>query len=122
MITLPAIILIMFVHWLYDFFFQTDEMANNKSKSNYYLGQHVIIYAWGLLLVSPFLFPNNWFFSGISWIVVNGVAHWLTDFVTSRATSSLYKEERYREFFNVIGLDQFVHHITLFGTYIWLKN
>lgn len=121
MINLQTIILILFTHWLFDFFFQTREMGNNKSKSNYHLALHVWVYSLGLLLVAPILFPMS-IICGIGWIFVNGLAHFLTDYVTSRATSSLYKEERYQDFFNVIGIDQMLHYITLFGTYVWFKN
>lgn len=123
MITLQTIILILFTHWLFDFFLQTREMGNNKSKSNYYLAQHVGIYSLGLFFASFVIFPDkSWVDIGIFWIMINGASHFLTDYVTSRATSALYKEERFHEFFSVIGLDQMIHYITLFGTYIWLKN
>jgi hypothetical protein len=121
MIAIQTIISILFFHWLFDFFLQTREMANNKSKSNYYLGQHVGLYSFGLLLVSSFIFTNN-INEGLCWIGINGVAHFLTDYVTSRASSALYKEERFHEFFCIIGLDQLIHYVTLFGTYVWLKN
>ena len=97
-------------------------MGNNKSKSNYYLSLHVGVYSLGLFFLSFVLFPGDTWAYGFIWAVINGVAHFLTDYVTSRATSALYKEERYQDFFNVIGIDQMIHHITLFGTYIWLKN
>ena len=121
MIQLYIIILILFNHWIFDFFLQTREMANNKSKSNYHLAEHVMIYALGLLLISPILFPMSIVFALI-WIAVNAVAHFFTDYVTSRATSALYEQKRYQDFFNVNGIDQMIHYITLFGTYVWLKN
>jgi hypothetical protein len=55
-------------------------------------------------------------------IPLNALAHFLTDWVTSRATSALYKEERYHDFFVVIGFDQLLHYVTLFGTFVWLTN
>lgn len=122
MISIQTLIAILFCHWIFDFALQTREMGNNKSKSNYYLGQHVGVYLVGLLFLSFVLFPSDPWGCGFIWSIVNAVAHFLTDYVTSRATSSLYKEKRYHEFFLVIGIDQMIHYVTLFGTYVWFKN
>lgn len=123
MITLPIIILILFNHWLFDFVLQNEDMAKNKSFSNYHLGKHVGVYTLGLFFLSFVLFQGEtWNGFGIIWIIVNAITHFVTDYVTSRATSALYKEQRFHEFFVIIGIDQFIHYITLFGTYVWLIN
>lgn len=44
MIDIKIIILILFIHWIADFWCQTDKMAVNKSKSWTYLLQHTLIY------------------------------------------------------------------------------
>ena len=41
------------------------------------------------------------------------ITHWLTDYFTSRLTSKLYKEERYHDFFVMIGFDQVLHYTQL---------
>ena len=94
-----------------------------KSKDNHILAFHVLVYVCGLLLMTAFNFI--YFKHGIyivAWIVINAAAHFFTDWITSRASSLLYKEERYREFFSVIGIDQYIHYFTLFGTFVWLSN
>ena len=65
---------------------------------------------------------NDNFPKGISFVLCNTVAHFFTDYLTSRVTSSLYKENKIHEFFAVIGFDQFIHIATLCGTYVIFKN
>lgn len=129
MITYYTIITILFCHWLFDFFFQSDDMSKNKSKCNEALMNHVATYTIGLLIIvllNYMVFLDGSFLqfiiSMIGFVFINSVAHFTTDYVTSRASSALYKEERYHDFFVVIGVDQMIHYITLFGTFIWLAN
>lgn len=116
-----TLITIVVCHFVFDFFLQTSEMSKNKSSSNEALSRHVMVYSAGLLqmVMLNFSLISEW---GFLFIIINGAAHFITDWVTSRASSALYKEERYHEFFTVIGVDQMVHYITLFGTFIWLSN
>jgi hypothetical protein len=122
MFSLYTITTVMFCHWFFDFFLQTPEMANGKSKEHKPLLKHVEVYSLGLCamgLLNVFMLKP---FQFAVFVVVNTIAHYFTDFVTSRATSSLYKEERYSEFFSTIGLDQFIHYFTLFATLKWASN
>lgn len=98
------LILLILVHWVADFVFQTDKMATSKSSSNTWLLIHVGIYAMFLL---PF---------GPVFALVNFCAHLATDFVSSRATSHLWKKNDRHNFFVVIGLDQAAHLIVLILT------
>ena len=124
MISLYTIITFVFCHWLFDFFLQTDKMAQGKSKDNWALLHHVGTY-WVGLWVMAFLnwkcFANPSEYVAI-FVLLNAMLHFFTDWVTSRATSLLYKEERYHDFFTVIGADQLCHYVTLFGTFLWLSN
>lgn len=120
MITYYTLITILVGHWLADFFFQTDNMAKNKSISNDWLGKHVAVYSLGLFLIA--IANMEYMQLTYTWVAINGVAHFFTDWVTSRASSALYKEERYHDFFVVIGFDQLIHYATLIGTFIWLAN
>ena len=43
--TWQFVVLILFLHWVFDFVFQTDYMARNKSKSIKALASHVAIYS-----------------------------------------------------------------------------
>lgn len=98
------ILLVIWIHFVADFIFQTDKMALNKSTSNKWLLSHVSVYTIPLL----------WF--GWKFALINGAAHFATDFCTSRWTSALWKKQKRHEFFIVIGLDQAIHMTTLILT------
>jgi len=121
MISLYSISTILICHWLADFFFQTDEMAKGKSTDNDCLAAQVGVYSLGLLAV-VLLNHAIWEHAGIAvaWLVINTVAHFFTDWVTSRASSSMWKDSRIHDFFTIIGFDQMLHYLTLIGTFIWL--
>lgn len=97
-------IILVWVHLVADFILQTDKMALNKSTSNVFLGHHVAVYTACLL---PF---------GLVFALVNGVAHFVTDYITSRMTSYLWSKGKRHEFFVVIGIDQALHFTVLFLT------
>ena len=101
-------IILIWLHFIADFILQTDKMAINKSSSNRWLGLHVSVYT----------VPFFWF--GWRFALVNGAAHFVTDWLTSRGTSYLWKKEERHWFFALIGLDQAIHMTTLFLTYRWL--
>lgn len=96
-----SILALIWLHFIADFVLQTDKMAINKSSNNLWLGFHVLVYTTVLLLF-------GWQFA-----LLNGVAHFLTDWITSRVTSYLWKKEKRHWFFTVIGLDQAIHMTTL---------
>lgn len=105
---LQKIIVVLWIHWVADFIFQTDTMAMNKSTSNKWLASHVGVYTLPL-----FIF--GWRFA-----VMNGVAHFIVDYCTSRATSFLWKKGDRHNFFVVIGLDQAIHMTCLVLGLQWL--
>lgn len=101
---------ILATHFVADFVLQSDWMALNKSKRNSILALHVGIYSTCFLWLGPL-------YAGL-----NLVAHFVTDWMTSRWTSRLYKAGKRHWFFVVIGLDQVAHYVVLFLTlrYSWL--
>lgn len=117
MIELWIILYLVFAHWVADFLFQTSYMANNKSKSNVALGFHVATYTSiiGIFVAAANLLPPNHLF--LWFLVITFILHFATDYITSRRTSQLYVEQRWREFFNTIGFDQVLHYFALFLTY-----
>lgn len=108
MISIPILLALLWVHTFADFVVQTDWMAKNKSKHNIVLTAHVVSYALFLL---PF---------GLTFCALNFVLHWATDYVSSRMTSKLWKQERRHAFFIVVGIDQAIHITTLVLTYWWI--
>lgn len=108
--SLLTIIALIWVHFVADFILQTDKMALNKSSDNRWLLAHVVVYT----------IPFTLF--GLQFALVNGVAHFLTDCITSRATTALHKKGERHWFFVVIGLDQAIHMTTLFLTYVYFNG
>jgi hypothetical protein len=114
---------LLFVHWIADFVLQTHWQATNKSKDNYALASHVGTYT------------STWFIFIFGWLIYNDidltkqmllfipitfVAHFVTDYITSRITSYLYKKEDFHNFFVIIGFDQLLHYLQIFLTFSWL--
>lgn len=95
---------LVWTHFVADFILQSDDMAKNKSKSNYWLSMHVAVYALPFLLF-------GWKFA-----IVNGIAHWLVDWWTSRINSHLWSKGKVHAFFVGVGADQAIHMTTLLVT------
>lgn len=104
MINIFLVIWILLIHFIGDFVCQTDEMAINKSSSNKWLTIHVFTYT------CIFIAGTN---CNFLFCFATFITHWLTDYCTSRWTSYLWKKEDRHNFFLVIGLDQFIHSVTL---------
>lgn len=108
---------IIFVHWVSDFVLQTQHISTRKSSSNYYLTMHVVIYSFATILGWSLVLPllGIRLSSGPVWLafLLIFVTHWITDYFTSRRTNKLYKEEKYHDFFVVIGFDQVLHYVQL---------
>ncbi|WP_299242145.1 DUF3307 domain-containing protein [uncultured Aquimarina sp.] len=108
---------ILIAHWIGDFAFQTSKMALGKSEEIKWLFVHVIVYTITLATFSLFLFSIK---TTIAYVLINSFLHGFTDFFTSKLTS------RYREnpriFFPLLGLDQLIHTITLYATYLHIEK
>ena len=98
------ILIIVWIHFVADFIFQTDTMAINKSKSNKWLGIHAFTYC------IPFVI------FGWQYAAINGIAHFTVDYMTSRGTSKLWNANERHWFFALIGFDQAVHVTCLIVT------
>lgn len=119
-LTIPLFfsIYIMFVHLIGDFGCQTREMANNKSKSIYWLTMHILAYG-GVLTLGGLIwcyFSDITLISMLYFLATNMVCHWVTDFFTSKGTSYFWAKSDVHKFFCVIGFDQFIHASTLLLT------
>lgn len=110
-------------HFIGDFVLQSDWMAQNKSKSNEALGLHVMVYTLALgvgAIPLVFILGRPSFGLPLAWILLNGAAHFATDYVTSRINARLWAAKEVHYFFVGVGADQLIHYLTLGLTMIWL--
>lgn len=139
------ILFILGMHWIGDFLLQKAEWKQNKGKDIGALHLHVSTYSIVLLAIALFyVAKHGWLSSLWFWLAVNIPAHWATDYVTSRFTAPLFRNanelrhigkandnldesimvrqavERESVGFNIIGMDQLIHQVTLIGTWWWL--
>ena len=124
-----SLVFLLVIHYLADFLCQTREMATNKSSSIKWLTYHVLTYtavlwiSFGVFLIATKGGHTSVLLgSTITFVLVNGILHWCTDFLTSRASTHYYKQENYFMFFAVIGLDQLIHTVTLLLTFNYFLN
>jgi hypothetical protein len=110
MISIWVVLGILFTHLIADFFLQSDWMAINKSTRWDALMLHVGVYA---LCFLPF---------GFLFACATFLFHFGTDAITSRITSYLWGKQQRHWFFVVIGIDQFIHYVTLLWTYMALSS
>jgi hypothetical protein len=101
-------ILLLVAHFVGDFVLQNSWMALGKSKFWTPLLVHIAVYTAVLL---PF---------GIVYALVNGAAHLMTDYFSSRINAKNWAKQNYRAFWIGIGADQLIHTACLLGTYSWL--
>ena len=101
------------VHWFADFVLQTHWQASNTSKSLNALSRHVASYTADLFFTIPFIVPQAGYQNWLVFTGANAVLHFATDYFTSRWSSKLYAKQDWHNFFVVIGLDQFIHQVTL---------
>lgn len=140
MLNLP--ISLIAVHWLADWRLQTNWMALNKSKNNLALLAHVATYSaclvpWGLKFaganfVLHFItdyftsrYTSKWFFfkwsCGHCGEPVTGGRNYCDD-CGKFAGEWRYDDKARGKFFNMIGLDQLIHYVTLAVTYRFLVS
>ena len=104
MLDLAVVFKLIIVHWIADFWLQTDKMAMNKSSSNKWLLTHVAVYT------IPFLY-FGWLFA-----FINGATHFVVDYFTSRINKRLWDDKKVHYFFVGVGFDQAIHMLILMYT------
>lgn len=106
------LIMIFCIHFLADFCMQTEWMALGKSKEMKPLLAHIGTYTLILLLFSSlFLSP----ITALLWSGLNGLCHLWVDYYSSRAMREARESGQERKFFMILGIDQMLHYICLFG-------
>lgn len=107
----------MFGHFVADFVLQRDSWAKAKSTSNLALTKHVATYTAAIFLFALAVLP---LVEAIAFALIQGITHWMIDYVTSRQTSRFYKKQQNHNFFVVIGFDQWLHVTVMLLTLIGL--
>lgn len=113
------IYLILFTHWVSDFVTQSDRVAKGKSKNNFVLLEHVALYSLPFYGLAYLVFGS--LLTATTYWGVNMLAHFITDYVTSRINSKLYQQGKTHEFFVCVGFDQLIHVSTLLGMWEILR-
>ena len=100
-----VLIMVVWAHWIGDFVLQSDQMARMKSKSNFWLLFHTGVYT--VVLLALF---------GWKYALINGVAHTVVDYFTSRFNAKMWEKKEIHWFFTGIGFDQACHYTILLLT------
>lgn len=120
-ISIITVIFILFIHWVADFVLQSNDMATKKSTKNSWLLAHTGCYSLVWLGICHILISMNvlnpWFYL---FAPITFVFHTIQDYITSRISSKLYKQNKIHDFFVCIGFDQFLHFVQLLITYYLL--
>ncbi len=115
--TLTVAVILLLIHFIGDFLFQSTDMAINKAKSLKWLTIHIGTYTFVLFVGSFVLFGLN---AAIFYALINGGIHFVTDFFTSKINATLYARDDKRWYYTGIGFDQFIHGASLLLTYDYL--
>ena len=129
MIPVLLTLIVLAIHYVADWIVQTREDAANKSHSLRALTNHVATYTytllWGVVLFCIWFEPatftyRQYIWHPISFVLINGILHWGTDYITSRINAANWAKKDKKPFWAGIGADQLIHQITLILTVYWL--
>jgi hypothetical protein len=101
---MSTIIILIWMHLVADFIFQTDKVATTKGKDNAVLSFHVMLYTLPFLVF------------GVEYAVLNGLLHFFVEWCSSRVGSYFWQKGDRHNFFLTIGVDQALHMTCLVGT------
>lgn len=117
---IQVFIVILFIHFAADFALQTHEQANGKGEGskfwNKWLFYHVGVYTliWGIAFWFLPIKPETYNFGvWIAFMLLIGVPHYITDWITSRVGKPFWKAGDFHNGFVVVGFDQIVHYLCL---------
>ncbi len=110
-----AIMQMLFIHWLADFYAQTDHDAKNKSSSNTALFSHTSTYSliWFVFMWAQ----SSSLILALIFAFITFVCHSLQDYITSRIVKRYFDKKDYHNGFIIIGLDQMLHYAQLMLTF-----
>jgi len=114
MIPVSLVLVLAVSHWVGDFAAQSRRIALSKSSSNKALTEHVCFYTvalfWGVTIYSGFQHHPS-LYRMYAFVAINGTLHWITDYITSRINARLWTQNDQREFWLMIGADQWLLHL-----------
>lgn len=127
MISVLSVLVILAIHYVGDFIFQTEWQARNKSKNNAALTSHVGTYTMTWIVPMLIMFSTSAhvltaFFLAILFAGITFVCHWTTDYFTSRINAKLWAKGNTHGFFVSLGFDQLLHFTQLLLTFVLLKS
>ena len=111
------IIIILLTHVIADFFLQGSKLSKLKALKLSYLFEHVGIYTLTFLIISPLLLGLS-FIQGVIFSLLNGVLHFIVDFITGKLKSRFF-ETNESKYLTTIGIDHTIHLIILISTYMY---
>jgi hypothetical protein len=132
--------ILIFVHYIADFMFQTENQALGKSTSLKQLVSHTLTYTAVFYVVFSLWcgYQNHighitvqdlgWTIKVFLFFPITFVCHTIIDFFTSKITSKKFKNKEFYTgipnfgAFSIIGLDQVIHYATLFATYYFVTH
>jgi len=132
MLSIEAVLILIWVHFVADFVCQTDKMGVNKSSSLLWLFAHIFSYTFAVFSCVLFFVLYNSKIHDINFnydiglvlffSLFNGLTHLIIDFVSSKLTKYLYQNNKRHDFFVVIGFDQALHLSILMFSWLWLTT
>ena len=126
-IVLFFILYLLLAHWVGDFLFQSTWMATNKYNSWEALLLHTATYT---VIMTTFIAPIFFVWDLVTFLSNVAIFAWscfffhtLQDYFTSKMTHKQFERKVYNGptgAFTIIGFDQFLHFVQLFGTFYLL--
>lgn len=101
-------VLIVWIHFVADFLFQSHNMSTKKSKSWQWFFRHIGAYSLPFLIIGPL-------YAGLVFC-----SHTVVDAISCQITSRLWKKEKWHWFFVTIGADQAIHLSSLLLVYHYM--
>lgn len=110
------LITIFVMHIFAGFFLQSKRISKLKAEKIRYLFGHVALYTTVFIILSPILLGLT-FMEGLFYSLLNGVLHFVVDFLTGKLKRKFSNNERKRNY--VVLLDYTIHLIILVSTYLY---
>lgn len=125
LISLIIVISVIIAHFFADFVCQAEIWALGKRKSIKLLLQHTATYSVVLtVLLLGILWINPWYI--LYFFIFNFFAHTIIDYFTSKVVGQRFEDKHLGSpipnlgAFTIIGLDQVLHYICIFGSLYFL--